>query len=322
MEIREILSKNDFRFKKSLGQNFITDSTLLEGIVRDSGINNNDVVLEIGSGAGTLTRAIANIAKKVVTFDIDISLKPILAETLADLDNIQVIFRDIMKLSDDEILNYTGGPFKIVANIPYNITTPLIMRFAESNLPIVSATFMVQQEIAERLTAKAGSSEYGAITISLALKGEVSILRKVNKHVFFPVPKVDSAVVFISFNSSRFEYRDEKTLKRLIRSGFHMRRKTFTNNIISSFPEVSKETINDLLKSLGFNEDVRGEDLSIEDFIKVSDAIYCLIGETIKENEEEINLYEDDMFFEEEYGSTEEEESEKGKQIDIIDYEK
>lgn len=322
MEIREILIKNEFRFKKSLGQNFITDSTLLDGIVRDSGITSEDVVLEIGTGAGTLTRAIAKIARKVVTFDIDMSLQPILQETLAELDNIQVIFRDIMKLSDDEILNYTGGQFKIVANIPYNITTPLIMRFAESNLPIVSATFMVQQEIADRLTAEAGSSEYGSITISLALKGEVKILRKVNKHVFFPVPKVDSAVVFILFNSSRYEFKDEKTLKRLIRSGFHMRRKTFTNNITSAFPEISKETINNLLKSLGFNEDVRGEDLTVEDYIKVSDAIFSLVGETIKEKNDEDNLYEDDMFFEEEYGSTEEEESEKGKQIDIIDYEK
>lgn len=322
MDIREILIRNDFRFKKSLGQNFITDTSLLEAIVNDAGITKEDVVLEIGTGAGTLTRAIAEKASNVITFDIDSSLQPILSETLADLTNVQIVFRDIMKLSDDEILAHTKGPFKIVANIPYNITTPLIMRFAESKLPLLTATFMVQQEIAERLTASPKSPEYGSITVSLALKGEVNVLRKVNRHVFFPVPKVDSALIFIVFISDKYQYKDEKTLNRLIRSGFHMRRKTLANNIINSFQDLNKDTVNDMLTSLGYKEDVRGEDLALEDYIKIADSIYSTYGEALKDSEQDSGLYEDDMYFEEEYGSIFESDSELETHIDIIDYEK
>lgn len=322
MDIREILMKNNFRFKKSLGQNFITEISLLEAIVSDSQISREDVVLEIGTGAGTLTRALASKAAKVITFDIDSSLEPVLRETLAELDNVQVIFRDIMKLSDDEILSYTNGAFKIVANIPYNITTPLIMRFVESRLPLVSATFMVQQEIADRLVANPCTPEYGAITLSLGLKTNVSVLRKVNRHVFYPVPKVDSAVIHIEMINDKYNYKDEKTLKRLIRSGFHMRRKTFVNNIVASFPELSKETILNILRELNFDENIRGEALSISDYIQIADSIFSLTGTTDKEDLADCSLYEDDMYFEEEYGSSSEEPIEKETQIDIIDYEK
>ena len=227
-----------------------------------------------------------------------------------------------MKLSDDEILSYTNGAFKIVANIPYNITTPLIMRFVESKLPLISATFMVQQEIADRLVANPCTPEYGAITLSLGLKTNVSVLRKVNRHVFYPVPKVDSAVIHLEMVNDKYEYKDEKTLKRLIRSGFHMRRKTFVNNIIASFPELSKEIILNVLRELNFDENVRGEALSISDYIKIADSIFSLSGPSDKDSLADCDLYEDDMYFEEEYGSSSEESNEKGTQIDIIDYEK
>ena len=322
MEIRSILTKNKFRFKKSLGQNFITDTSLLDAVVSDAGITEEDVVFEIGTGAGTLTRAIAKVAKKVISFDVDMSLKSILSETLSDFPNIEMHYRDVMKLSDDDILNLTKGDFKIVANIPYNITTPPLMRFIESDLPLKSITVMVQEEIANRLTASPGTSDYGAITIGISLKGDVRKTRRVNRHVFYPVPNVDSAVVRIDINPKKYVFKDEKTLKTLIRSGFHMRRKTFVNNVVNVFPNLIKEEITNILKSFGYDENIRGEDLSTEDYIKIADIIFESKIQQ-KENTVQPEIYEDDMYFDEEFFSLKEgEEIPVESRIDIIDYEK
>lgn len=323
MDIKNILIKNNFRFKKSLGQNFIVDTSLLDAIVADSEITAEDTVLEIGTGAGTLTRSIAKVAKKVVSFDVDMTLKNILDETLAELDNVTVIYRDVMKLTDDDILESMGGDFKIVANIPYNITTPLLMRFAESSLPVKSITVMVQEEIADRLTAAPGTPEYGAITIGISLKGETKKLRRVNRHVFYPVPKVDSAVVRIDINHDRYAFKDEKTLNRLVRSGFHMRRKTFVNNVASSFPELKKEEIIEILHKFDFDEKIRGEVLSTEEYIKIADEIVDLKSQKIESIENKQELYEDDMYFDESYYSIKDgQETKLEPKIDIIDYEK
>ncbi|HQC54651.1 MAG TPA: 16S rRNA (adenine(1518)-N(6)/adenine(1519)-N(6))-dimethyltransferase RsmA [Clostridia bacterium] len=322
MEIKNILLKNKFKFKKSLGQNFITDTSLLDAVVSDAGITSEDVVFEIGTGAGTLTRSIAKIAKKVISFDVDMSLQNILKETLVDLTNVELYFRDVMKLTDDDILDLTKGEFKIVANIPYNITTPLLMRFIESDLPLKSITVMVQEEIADRLTAYPGTPEYGAITIGISLKGDAKKVRRVNRHAFYPVPKVDSAIVRIDISNNKYVFKDKKTLKTLIRSGFHMRRKTFVNNVVSAFPSLTKEEVVNILKSLGYDENVRGEALATEDYIKIADTIF---ESKVQHNENNMasEMYEDDMDFDEEFFSIKEgEEIPVESRIDIIDYEK
>ena len=169
MEILDILKKYSFVFKKSLGQNFLTDSQLLDAIARDAGVEKTDTVVEIGAGAGTLTRALAARAARVVAFDIDEALVPVLRESLTGVENAEVVFRDVLKCSDEELLGIIGGRFKVVANIPYYITTPLVMRFAESSLPVDSVTVTVQKEVAERLVAEAGTPEYGAISATIAL---------------------------------------------------------------------------------------------------------------------------------------------------------
>lgn len=162
-ELKEILKEKSFRFNKNLGQNFLTDTNLLRAIVSDSGLEEGETVVEIGTGAGTLTRALAEKAGKVISFEVDENLKPVLEETLSGLDNVEVIFGDVLKMSDKEIAAITGGEFRVVANIPYYITTGLIMRFVESGLPVKSITVMIQKEVAERLVAKENTGDYGAI---------------------------------------------------------------------------------------------------------------------------------------------------------------
>lgn len=276
MEIKNILQKNNFRFKKQLGQNFITDSSLLKAIVRDAGITESDIVLEIGAGAGTLTRALCESAKKVYTFDVDRDLQNVLKETLADCENVEVIFGDVLRKSDRDISEITGGtPFKVVANLPYYITTPLIMRFLESGLPVNSITVMVQKEVADRLTAKENTPEYGAITLSVKLRGETFITRYVDKRVFYPVPKVDSAVIRIDLGKpADTEY--PTLFIRLVKAGFSMRRKTLANNLTAAFP-IDKEAAKSLLSEAGFNENIRGEALSYEDYLRLTEKLARII---------------------------------------------
>lgn len=276
MEIQQILRKYDFRFKKSLGQNFIADKGLLSAIVRDAGIENTDLVLEIGAGAGTLTRELSEKAAEVYAFEVDESLAPILAENLSELDNVKVYFRDILKMTDPQVEEITGGrAFKVAANLPYYITTPLIMRFLESRLPVTSLTVMVQKEVADRLIAKPSTPEYGAITLAVRQRGDAKIVRKVSKNMFYPAPKVDSAVVRIDINHPRDLSPEGKTLSRLIKAGFAMRRKTFVNNISMAFG-LSKEAAIAIIKSAGLPETIRGEALDLDNYKALAAAISAL----------------------------------------------
>ena len=175
--IADILKDKNFVFNKQFGQNFITDNNLLDAIVADSGVTANDVVVEIGTGAGTLTKAIAKVAKKVISFEIDRNLKDVLDVTLSGLENVQVVFRDIMKVTDKELKEIVGEQYKVVANLPYYITTPIIMRFLEGDFRPQSLTIMIQKEVAERLTAKAGTADYGAITAAVELYANTKITR-------------------------------------------------------------------------------------------------------------------------------------------------
>lgn len=273
MEIKSILQKYNFRFKKSLGQNFISDTGLLKAIARDSGTDKDDLVIEVGAGAGTLTRALAEAAEEVLAFEVDEALAPILAESLIGLDNVRVYFKDILEMSDKELEELTGGKrFRVVANLPYYITTPLIMRFIESGLPVISLTVMVQKEVADRLTAQADTAEYGAVTLAVRLRGEAKIVRKVSRNMFYPAPQVDSAIINIEINKDLDISAQGRTLKKLIKAGFAMRRKTLANNITAAFA-VSKTRAAEIIAEAGFAPSIRGEALRLEDYQKLADII-------------------------------------------------
>lgn len=263
--IKDIIRGVDFRFNKALGQNFITDGNLLDAIVADSGIEEGDIVVEIGTGAGTLTRSIAKIAKKVYSFEVDKNLQPVLALSLQGVDNVEVIFRDILKMKDDEVKEIVGGKFKVVANLPYYITTPLAMRFIESTLDVESLTIMVQKEVADRFVAKPNTADYSAITLAIEMAGDAKITRNVSRNMFYPSPNVDSAVVRIDINRNKLDGENAPLLRKLVRSSFAMRRKTLANNLSVAFG-INKQDATMLIEKAGFAPMVRGEALSLEDY--------------------------------------------------------
>ena len=268
-ELSDILRASGFRFNKALGQNFIFDGNLLDAIVSDAGVTAEDTVVEIGTGAGTLTARLAARAKKVFSFEVDERLRPVLDISLKGAENVEVVFRDVMKMKDDELGEMIGGGFKVVANLPYYITTPLIMRFAESTLPVDSLTVMVQKEVADRLTAEVGSADHAAVTLAVKMFGDAVVTRIVDRHMFRPAPNVDSAVVRIDRVPGRLDGADEKLVRKLVRAAFAMRRKTLANNLAASFG-IPKQQATDLVTACGFPADVRGERLSLDDFIRLS----------------------------------------------------
>lgn len=268
-ELSDILRASGFRFNKALGQNFIFDGNLLDAIVSDAGVTAEDTVVEIGTGAGTLTARLAARAKKVFSFEVDERLRPVLDISLKGAENVEVVFRDVMKMKDDELREMIGGEFKVVANLPYYITTPLIMRFAESTLPVRSITVMVQKEVADRLTAEVGSADYAAVTLAVKVFGAAAVTRTVDRHMFRPAPNVDSAVVRIDRVPGRLDGADEKLVRKLVRAAFAMRRKTLVNNLAASFG-IPKQQATDRVTACGFPADVRGERLSLDDFIRLS----------------------------------------------------
>ncbi len=270
--IKDIISGVDFHFNKALGQNFITDANLLDAIVADSGINGDDTVVEIGTGAGTLTRAIAKVAKKVYSFEVDRNLQPVLALSLQGVDNAEVIFRDVLKMKDDELKAVVGDSFKVVANLPYYITTPLAMRFIESTLDVKSVTIMVQKEVALRFVAKPNTADYSAITLAIEMAGNAQITRNVSRNMFFPSPNVDSAVVRIDIDRTKLSGENAPLLHKLVRSSFAMRRKTLANNLSVAF-QIDKQEAGKLIEEAGFSPMVRGEALSLDDYKKLTKTL-------------------------------------------------
>ncbi len=270
--IKDIIRGVDFHFNKALGQNFITDGNLLDAIVADSGITCDDVVVEIGTGAGTLTRAIAKVAKKVYSFEVDRNLEPVLALSLQGLENVEVVFKDVLKMKDDAFKEIVDTPFKVVANLPYYITTPLAMRFIESNLDVTSLTIMVQKEVADRFVAKANTPDYSAITLAIEMAGNAQITRNVSRNMFFPSPNVDSAVVRIDLDRNKLAGEDFALVHKLVRGAFAMRRKTLANNLSVSLG-LSKQEAADIVLEAGFPPLVRGEALSLADYITLSHVV-------------------------------------------------
>ena len=270
MDIRQLLKDNGFRFNKQFGQNFLTDDDLLEDICRDAGVDGG-VVLEIGAGAGTLTGALCRRADKVVAFEIDRNLERVLAVTLADCPNAQVVIGDIMKNSMPQIEVLCGGAYRVVANIPYYITGPLIMRFVEEATAAQSLTLTVQKEVAERLAARPATKEYGAITVAVQAVADVEIKRILPRELFYPVPNVDSAVVTVTFRH-KYDIEDPSLFRKTVRAAFAMRRKTLCNCLSAGFG-IDKSIAAELLSACGFSPDCRGEELSAEQFVKLCNRI-------------------------------------------------
>ncbi len=270
-ELRAVLEKHGFHFKKQFGQNFISDTNLLKSIVEASGITKQTTVVEIGCGAGTLTRALAESAKKVYAFDIDRDLQPVLAETLAGLDNVEVIFRDFNKLNlkefEAEIEEYT-----VVANLPYYITTPLVTKLLEESDKVQGLSIMVQEEVAERFCAKEDTPEYGSITAAIALKGSAKIVKRVSRNLFYPRPNVDSAVVKITFERGRIAVQSEKAYRQAVKCAFLNRRKTLENNLVNFF-KLTREQAKEILSRAGVEEKARGETLSPARLALLADAL-------------------------------------------------
>ena len=269
-DIGNIIGDTGFKFNKRYGQNFITDINLLDAIVRDAGIDGG-VVLEIGAGAGTLTTALARAADRVASYEIDISLMPVLSRTLAGLDDrVEVVFRDVMKESDAAIDAAVGSDYALVANLPYYITTPVLMRFIERDNAPKSITVMVQKEVGDRLCAMPGTADYGAITASVALAGRAEITRIVPRTLFYPQPKVDSCIVRIVPDDT-YAAADKPLVRRIIRCAFAMRRKTLVNNLMSGL-SLSREAALKIIESIGVDTRVRGETLSVEQFVRLAEA--------------------------------------------------
>ena len=271
-DLQGLLARHGFNFKKQFGQNFISDGNLLRAIVDLSGIDKDTTVVEIGCGAGTLTRVLSERAKRVVAYEIDRALKPVLAESLRGCENTEVRFADFSKVNL-HALEKEIGESVVVANLPYYITTPLITRFLDEGQKVRRLVVMVQEEVAERLCAAADTPEYGAITASLALRASAKIVKRVPKTMFYPRPKVDSAVVRIDFSDGRLPVKDVETYRATVRAAFLSRRKTLENNIMNYF-RVSRETAQEILHSAGVAERVRGETLSPERLAALSDVIY------------------------------------------------
>ena len=270
----EVIQKYQFAFQKRFGQNFLIDAHVLEKIVSAAGITKDDCVLEIGPGIGTMTQYLAESAGQVIAVEIDTNLLPILADTLKDYSNVKVINQDILKVDINELVKeYNNGrPIKVVANLPYYITTPIIMGLFESNVPIDNITVMVQKEVADRMQVGPGSKDYGARSLAVQYYASPYIVANVPPNCFIPRPNVGSAVIRLTrYQEPPVQVKDPKLMFKLIRASFNQRRKTLQNGLNNS-PEISfsKEEITKAIESLGVSPSVRGEALSLEQFAQLA----------------------------------------------------
>ena len=273
----EIIKKYDFVFQKRFGQNFLIDTHVLDKIIRAAGITKDDMVLEIGPGIGTMTQYLAEAAGKVIAVEIDRNLIPILEDTLSEYDNVMVINEDVLKVDLNELARQynAGRPIKVVANLPYYITTPIIMGLFESGVPVDNITVMVQKEVAERMQAHPGTKDYGALSLAVQYYAKPYIVANVPPNCFMPRPNVGSAVIRLTrYTDYPVEVSDEKLMFRIIRAAFNQRRKTLHNSISNS-PELSfgKDAVAAVLKQMGLSETVRGEAMNLEQFAQFTGLI-------------------------------------------------
>ena len=271
----EIIQKYEFAFQKKFGQNFLIDTRVLDKIINAAGLTKEDMVLEIGPGIGTMTQYLAEAAREVVAVEIDNNLIPILRETLKDYENVTIINNDILKVDIKELAESHNGnrPIKVVANLPYYITTPIIMGLFESNVPIDNITVMVQKEVAERMQAKPGTKDYGALSLAVQYYAEPYIVANVPPNCFIPRPNVGSAVIRLTRHQDPpVQVKDAGLMFTLIRASFNQRRKTLQNGLYNS-PELfyTKEQIAWAIEQLGVSAQIRGEALTLEQFGRLSD---------------------------------------------------
>ena len=275
----EVLQKYNFAFQKRFGQNFLIDTHVLEKIIEASKITKDDFVLEIGPGIGTMTQYLAEAAREVVAVEIDKTLIPILEnDTLKDWDNVTVINEDILKVDIAALAQEKNGgkPIKVVANLPYYITTPIIMGLFENHVPISSITIMVQKEVADRMQVGPGTKDYGALSVAVQFYAEPGIICSASPHCFTPQPKVTSTVVNLKlYDKPKYDVKNKEQFFKIIKSIFSQRRKTLVNSLSGSpYLDLSKDKIIDVLKQMELNEKVRGEKLNIEQIAELSNIIY------------------------------------------------
>jgi 16S rRNA (adenine1518-N6/adenine1519-N6)-dimethyltransferase len=275
--LKELLARHGFQFSRSLGQNFLIDENILQKIIKGAAIFPEDRVLEIGPGVGTLTTALAIKAERVVAVEIDRSLLPILQETLEGFSNVEVIHGDILKLNLDDLIEDRFGrqPFKVVANLPYYITTPIIMRFLEEEHPYASITVMVQKEVAERLAAQPGSKEYGALSVAVQFYTRPQILCKVPASVFLPPPRVDSMVVTLEKRSKpAVDVASRSCFFQVVKAVFAQRRKTLLNTLTAAgMTSMDKTALSQMLIALNIDPKRRGETLTLKELADISNQI-------------------------------------------------
>lgn len=272
-----VLNKHNFTFQKKFGQNFLIDTHVLEKIIRSAEITKDDMVLEIGPGIGTMTQYLCESAREVIAVEIDRTLIPILQDTLSEYDNVTVINEDVLKVDINKLVmeRNNGKPVKVVANLPYYITTPIIMGLFEAHVPLDSITVMVQKEVADRMQAKPSTKDYGALSLAVQYYAKPYIVANVPPNCFMPRPNVGSAVIQLKLHETPIiKVEDEHFMFSIIRASFNQRRKTLVNGLNNS-PNIhaSKELILEAIRSIGEKETVRGEALTLEQFAQLSNYI-------------------------------------------------
>ena len=273
----QVLDKYGFSFQKKFGQNFLIDAHVLEKIVDAAEITKDDCVLEIGPGIGTMTQYLCERAGWVFAVEIDKNLIPILEDTLSEYDNVKVINEDVLKLDIQKLADEENGgkPIKVVANLPYYITTPIVMGLLEGGVPLKSITMMIQKEVADRMQVGPGTKDYGALSLAVQYYSKPSVICQVSPECFIPKPGVGSSVIRLEcYDVPPVEVRDDKNMFKLIRAAFNQRRKTLTNAISNGGLGISREQCAEALRNLGLSETIRGEALTLEQFAELSDELF------------------------------------------------
>ncbi len=271
-----VLQKYNFNFRKQYGQNFLIDEGVLEDIIDKSGITEDDCVLEIGPGIGTLTQYLAEKSRHVVAVEIDKALIPILADTLSDYDNVTVINDDILKVDITKLAEEynSGRPIKVVANLPYYITTPIVMELLEGDASIDNITVMVQKEVADRMQCGPGTKDYGALSLAVGYYADAKVILNVSPDCFMPQPKVGSSVIKLDiYDKPPVDTADPKYMFKVIRAGFNMRRKTLVNALLGGSLGLTKEKIEAALDKMGLSLTIRGEALTLAQFAQLADIL-------------------------------------------------
>ena len=271
----EVVNKHNFKFSKSLGQNFLIDDNVIDRILEGARLSETDRIIEVGPGIGTLTREMGKVAENVVAIEIDKTLIPILKETLADLDNVEVVNEDILKVDVQGLINekLNGGPVKLVANLPYYITTPIVMKFLEEDIPVTDIVVMVQKEVADRMNAKPSTKDYGALSVAVQYYCDTEIVAKAPRHMFVPQPNVDSIVIGLHVrDEKKYVVDNEDIFFKTVKASFGQRRKTLLNSL-GGLGFLSKDQIREALQAANIDEKRRGETLSIDEFANLSNEI-------------------------------------------------